>query len=376
MTERFSLKDHLFNKKSVTYFADLFYMRDHSFPKEKFVKKILKDFPDLELKERIVRIRQELEKVLSSDYQEALATILQALPPELDPTKTDDDFGEFILAPLGNFIAINGCIPEHLTLSLNALRECTKRFSVEHDIRYFINAFPKETFDFLQKGAQSKNYHVRRLSSEGLRPTLPWSMNIDLDYKIPIEILDQLFSDRTRYVTRSVANHMNDISKIDPNLVIAKLSQWQQSGTQDSKEMEFIMNHSLRTLIKKGNKDALELLGYPPQPKIVIKNFDLKSQIVMIGENLEFSCDIVSLVSQKLMIDYAVHHKLASGKTNPKVFKTKKGSFEKGEIITIHKKQPFRIMTTKKLYPGIHRMELQINGVRYSLGSFNLVEAS
>jgi 3-methyladenine DNA glycosylase AlkC len=47
-----------------------------------------------------------------------------------------------------------------------------------------------------------------------------------LDYKRTIEILDNLYFDKSRYVTRSVANHLNDISKIDGDLVVDVLEKW------------------------------------------------------------------------------------------------------------------------------------------------------
>ena len=374
MSDKFSLKDHLFNKKSVTYFADLFYVHDSSFPKDSFIKNVLKDFPELELKERISRMRIELERTLPGNYPTTLRVLLRALPAELDPTNIDDDFGDFILAPLGNFIEEKGCNKKYLEMSLSALRECTKRFSVEHDMRYFINEFPKESLDFLTEGIHSKNYHVRRLSSECLRPKLPWSININFDYMMAVPLLDVLFADTTRYVTRSVANHMNDISKINPEFVVAKLLKWKRTGKQDKKEMEFIINHSLRTLVKKGDKKALSLLGYSPEPKINILNFSMETPTVKIGETLEFSFEINSLENQNLMIDYIVHHRLKSGFTNPKVFKIKKGEFQKGELISINKKQPFRIMTTKKLYPGEHLCEIQINGTIFYKFNFKLVK--
>jgi len=102
----------------------------------------------------------------------------------------------------------------------------TKRFSVEFSIRDFINAYPTKTLAMLEKCALSDNYHERRLASEGLRPKLPWAKKLTLDYKKPIAHLDRLFYDSTRYVTRSVANHLNDISKIDAPLVIVTLKRW------------------------------------------------------------------------------------------------------------------------------------------------------
>ena len=372
MSKRFSLKDHLFNKKSVTYFAGLFYAQDKSFPKDAFIKNVLTQFLDLELKQRITCMRDELARTLPDNYEQALTILLRALPPELDTTKTDDDFGEFILAPFAEFVAHYGCTKKYVSMSLQALCEMTKRFSAENAIRYFINAFPKETFIFLTKAARSDNYHVRRLSSEGTRPKLPWCPGIITDYKRPLEILDILFADTTRYVTRSVANHMNDISKIDPKRVVAKLKEWKESGKQDPKEMDFIMNHALRTLIKKGDREALAVLGYLPKPKIRIDDKAIHTPQVRIGGILEFSFAMHSLAEQHLMIDYIVHHQTRSG-TSEKIFKIKKLGMKRGESITLSKKQAFRVMTTRKLYPGEHKLELQINGVRYPLGTFQLV---
>ncbi|MCI5051238.1 MAG: DNA alkylation repair protein [Candidatus Pacebacteria bacterium] len=371
--DRFSLKDHLFNKKSVTRFADLFYVQDSSFPKKEFVKKVCKKFPELELKERITHMTFELRKILPDNFSEAAEIIEQALPKELDPQKTDDDFGDFVLAPLGEYVRRYGCSKEYLKTSLDLLRECTKRFSSEFPIRYFLNTFPKETFAFLKEGASSDNYHVRRLSTEGLRPSLPWAIKIDIDYKKPLEVLDLLYNDRTRYVTRSVANHMNDISKINPVLAITTLKKWRDSDKQDSQEMEFILNHSLRTLVKKGNKEALEFLGFPSKPKISIIDKHIHTPEVVIGQKLEFSFTLHSQQKQNLIIDYRIDYVRKDGSTSPKIFKIKKGTFSKNEKISFTKKQPFRIMTTKKLYPGKHRIILQINGTQFPIGNFELV---
>jgi 3-methyladenine DNA glycosylase AlkC len=112
----------------------------------------------------------------------------------------------------------------------------------------------------MKEWAKSEHYHQRRLASEGTRPSLPWAIKVNLDYKKPIEILDVLYCDNTRYVTRSVANHMNDISKRDASLVLDTLRKWKNSKKQNKKEMDFIISHSLRTLVKDGNREALNLL--------------------------------------------------------------------------------------------------------------------
>jgi 3-methyladenine DNA glycosylase AlkC len=51
-----------------------------------------------------------------------------------------------------------------------------------------------------------------------------------------------------------VANHLNDISKIDEDWVLKKLNEWEKSGKQTPKEMQYIRNHATRTLRKKRTK--------------------------------------------------------------------------------------------------------------------------
>jgi 3-methyladenine DNA glycosylase AlkC len=109
------------------------------------------------------------------------------------------------------------------------LEEITKRFSAEYPIRAFWKTFEEETFEKFVEWSKSPYYHVRRLASEGSRPRLPWGKKILLHYTRTEVFLDVLFTDTARYVTRSVANHLNDISKIDPEFVMRKLDAWENS---------------------------------------------------------------------------------------------------------------------------------------------------
>ncbi|OYY54934.1 MAG: DNA alkylation repair protein, partial [Sulfurovum sp. 28-43-6] len=188
------------------------------FKQEMFEEAVLSRFGELELKERIYHIRDMLSVYLPDDFEHATKLLLASLPQELDSSKTDDDFGDFIYAPYGEFIAYHGCCESYVDVSLGALREVTKRFSVEYAIRDFINVFPDETLKMLEACARSPHYHERRLASEGLRPKLPWGKKITLKYTSALGVLEVLFTDKTRFVTRSVANHLNDLSKIDPGL--------------------------------------------------------------------------------------------------------------------------------------------------------------
>ena len=157
MKKSFSLKDHLFNRESVELFASYMHAAYPRFNKVAYVREALDAFPTLELKERITYMAELLETHLPRDYERAIEVILKALPAPLDPSKTDNDFGSFIFAPIGEYIARNGNRKEHAALSLMALEEVTQRFSMEDAIRTFINEHPKETLAVLKKWSRHKH---------------------------------------------------------------------------------------------------------------------------------------------------------------------------------------------------------------------------
>ncbi len=365
-TRGFSLKDQLFNAEKVRYLGGLF-----GFDTD-FDDAVMARLPELELKQRISWIAEVLEDFLPEDYPEAVWKIREALPPPLDPKLSDNDFGDFIFAPLSEYAVRNGMEPGHLNLSLSLLRHLTKRFSVEYAIRHFLNAYPDETMATLAKWARFKNYHVRRLVSEGTRPNLPWGVKINLDISDPILFLDQLHADRTRFVTRSVANHMNDIAKKDPRLAIKTLKKWRKMGRQDPAELDWIIRHATRSLIKQGHPKAMKLLGYNTQPAVTLTNLSVPKSAKN-GEVMPFSFTLKALADEPLLIDYVIDFVKANGSTAPKVFKLKTLELKEGESLTVAKKHRFvKGATTFTHYPGDHRLAIQINGNAVAHRSFTL----
>lgn len=375
MAEKFSLKDYLFNQEKVTKLANETRLVYPQFESDKFIKSVLKKLPELELKQRISLIAEELHKFLPQDYVEALAIILKALPPENDSKKTDNDFGDFIYAPYGEFVATYGCNKSYLKLSLSALKSITSRFSVEYAIRHFLNNYPKETLAALSEWTTDKHYHVRRLVSEGTRPKLPWAVKTSLPLATVVKLLDKLYTDNTRYVTRSVANHINDISKLDSGLALNTLKRWRAEGKQTTVEMDYIIKHGLRSLVKQGDKDAMLFLGIAPEPKIKIIDFQILTPVVKMDHWLEFSFKIKALASERLIIDYVICFCNRGGKlSSKKVFKLKATKLSKGDNIIVKKKHHLRrVMTTRTLYPGAHTITIQINGQQLATGEFELV---
>jgi 3-methyladenine DNA glycosylase AlkC len=373
MKEKFSLKDALFNESRVTYLADLFLTVDTQFPKKEFIKEVLEKFPELELKARITWIAEVLTRYLPSDPSVAMKLIVRALPPELDPSLTDNDFGTFIMAPLGEYVVRHGCTDESVEQALDTLYEITKRFSMEDAIRPFLNNYPRETLARLDEWVGDPNYHVRRLVSEGTRPLLPWSRRLTLDCKVPLKYLDQLYTDNTRYVTRSVANHLNDISKKDPALVIKMLAKWHREGKQDKKELTWITKHALRTLIKKGESEALAFIGFASAHTGSVTNLTLEKNVLKRGDRLVFSCTLGAEKDSALLVDYVIDFVKANGGTKPKVFKLKQLTLKAGETLILQKSHHLKAdATTFTLRPGVHTLTIQVNGLKAASISFTV----
>ena len=112
---------------------------------------------------------------------------------------------------------------EHFDSSISALETFTKYSSAEFAVRPFIMRYEQKMMSQMRKWSRSKNHHLRRLSSEGCRPRLPWSMALPAFKQDPtaiLTIISALLSDGSEYVRRSVANNLNDISKDHPEIVI------------------------------------------------------------------------------------------------------------------------------------------------------------
>ncbi|MBO9444855.1 hypothetical protein [Ruegeria sp. R14_0] len=358
MAQNFSLKDQLFNAEKTRYLAGLFAGADASFDADAFQTQVMSRLLDLELKERMAWIAECLQQAVPGDLPEVAPTLLRALPPPLDPTKTDDDFGDFIFAPLGDWVVSVGL--DHPDQALDVLEQITQRFSMEWAIRPFLNEYPEQVLARMEAWCAHDSYHVRRLVSEGTRPRLPWGQAVGLELSDPLPLLDRLHADGTRYVTRSVANHLNDITKKDPELVLDRLQVWAEDAQQDRAELEWMTAHTLRGLVKSGHPRAMKMLGFDPDA-------DIRADITITGEAriggaLEFDVALSGAGRQPVLVDYIVHFQRPGGKTSAKVHKLKQAALKEGAL-TLSKRHKLKgDATTFKLVPGAHRLEIQVNG--------------
>ncbi len=365
----FSLKDQLFNEEKVKYLASLIFEVNSNFSEYEFVEKVMDTLLDLELKERMSLITNVLYDFLPKDFNTTVDIMVSSLPTISCEGGNDD----FIFGSYCEYAQRFGCTEENINKSFYLFEKCSEFFSAEFAIRDFINTFPEESFEFMDMMSKHRFFMCRRQASEGFRPKLPWAKKINFDYKRGASLLDNLFYDSERIVTRSVANHLNDISKFDSTFVLACLTRWKKSERCDAVEMDYIINHSLRGLVKAGDNATLEFLGYSCDPRVCVLNFNLVNSSIKLGEHIEFSFDLLADCDEHLIVDYKITYPMPTGRLSTKVFKIKKFFMEcSAGKVNLGKRHKFVSMSTKKLYAGNYKLELIINGNSYLCREFEL----
>lgn len=356
------------NAKTVkTYSKELQVLLPH-FDARKF-QKIASQLPTLELKSRVRLIAHELQKHLQQDHKKALQILLQV--------SHSKNLSSFELWPISEFIRLLG--PQHFELSFAAMADLTSRFTSEFAVRPLIQHNPQRAFALLKEQASHNNVHIRRWVSEGSRPYLPWGEKLTVCVQDPTEnlkILELLKFDSELYVRKSVANHLNDLTKDHPDLVIQTLQRWKKDLPENyKKEFQFLMSRALRTLIKKRHKKALEMMGVSnKQNELKITGFKLHNRTVKYGQTLNFLFQVSSASSkpQKLIIDYAIHFRKANGQLSEKVFKLKTTMLAPNSSIKIQKAHKIKPITTRKYYQGKQELEVFLNGVAFAKQAFIL----
>lgn len=227
------------------------------FDKNSFVQTVANKVDDLELKDRVEWIADALKAHLSDDYVTAISQLIQILGPENE--KETGMFKEYYwVMPIAKYVEKYGL--KHFNLSMNAIQEITKRNTGEYTIRPYLENYPERTLKVMQKWSVDKNKHVRRLSSEGVRPRLPWAGKLDIFIKDPtpiLPILENLKDDSSKYVQTSVANCINDILKDNPETIKERVERWAPNAT---KERKWIIKHALRNLTKAKDLWALGMI--------------------------------------------------------------------------------------------------------------------
>jgi 3-methyladenine DNA glycosylase AlkC len=342
------------------------------FPLEHFVAHATRGLAGLELYGRVQQFAEALAACLPSEPAVAMDILCRSLPPCLpkDEAVTDG----WLQWPLGHFIATYGL--NDFEAAFHFMTELTQRFSAEFAVRPYVEAYPERTFAELQQLTAHPSPHVRRWCSEGPRPRLPWGRRLDALVADPAPlwpILEVLKDDPSLYVRKSVANCLNDISKDHPELLLDRMETWAKSA---SPERQWIIRHALRTLIKAGHPRALALMGYtadPPVKAIVT----LRPGAISPGDRVELEAQLQnhSPSPQELLIDFVVTFPGKTGTPREKVFKWTTLTLSPKEIRTLRKTLTlFKPTSIRALYPGEHRLQLQLNGTRQGHASLTLLQ--
>ncbi|MDX1796767.1 MAG: DNA alkylation repair protein, partial [Hydrogenovibrio sp.] len=275
---------------------------------------------------------------------------------------------EYIFFP--DFIEAFGCHPSYIDASLTALEIMTEHSSAEFAIRPFLERFPEQTWGQLQRWAQSPNEHHRRLASEGSRPRLPWARRLSVfsDPTQRLPILEQLKRDESPYVRKSVANHLNDLGKDHPDWLLSIAHEW----LGQHPHTDWIVKHACRNLLKQSNPKALRLFGYRATPDIELEAL-ICSPTVSLGDTLAFAFTLQTRAQKlgRLRIEFAIDYVKANGKWSPKRFKLAEGEYPTN-LRHFEKQLLFKPLTTRRHYPGTHRLSIIVNGEVKASATFDL----
>lgn len=339
---------------------------DPRFDAQKFLALALDGLASLGLMQRLRHTTQALHATLPADYLAALA-VLRQLAPRINHG--------FVTLVLPDYVGLYG--HDEVDASMDALKFFTVFGSSEFAVREFLKRDPARTLAVMTVWAQDSDAHVRRLASEGSRPRLPWSFRLDAmmaDPALAAPILEQLRADPSLYVRKSVANHLNDITKTHPDWVLQRLQAWPLHQPPTA----WVARHALRTLIKQGDRRALALVGAGQRAEVTLQDLAVRPTRLVLGEWLDLSFTLTSTASpgssdQRLVVDYRIHYVKKAGHSTAKVFKLKTLTLATGSTVQLSRRQVVKDFSTRTHHAGRHAVEIMVNGDCLGQGFFELV---
>ncbi len=327
------------------------------------------NWDQLELKQRISHISMAMECFLPDDFKSA-SILLCRLTAQLQEGGIKNGGYEYLFIP--EYIEKNGL--RHPEESIIAIEEITQFVSCEFAIRPFIMKDQEDLMKQMLTWSNHSNHHVRRLSSEGCRPRLPWAPALNELKKNPqsiFPILKNLKADTSLFVRKSVANNLNDITKDHPIQFLKLADRWINQHDLTN----WILKHASRTLLKSGNERALTLFGFPPTNQLKLSTFTISNQKIKMGSALEFTFRLrnKSKSNLKLRLEYGIYFKKKNNSNNCKVFKISEKSLESSMNLIVNKSHTIKPISTRTYYPGEQFLAIIINGKEMAKLSFELI---
>ncbi|RNI21767.1 DNA alkylation repair protein [Rufibacter latericius] len=341
-----------------------------TFEKGEFLDLIFTDeLGKKELKERMRHTTQVLHHFLPNHFPAAVQLILQTIR-QLQDDRFPVQHIEFLFFP--DYVEQYGL--DDLETSVEAMEKITQFISCEFAVRPFLLRYPVQMMAQMLAWSTHEHPSVRRFASEGSRLRLPWAMALPFLKRDPsplLPILENLKADPSEFVRRSVANNLNDISKDHPNLVLELLAKWKGCCP----ETDWVVKHGCRTLLKQGHTEVLRYFGFEGDAPLALTNFKVLTPQVPMGKDLHFSFVLKNIASepQKVRLEYGVYYQKANQSLARKVFKISERVYPPQEEITVARRQSFKPITTRKFYPGAHRVSLIVNGQEKNIADFIVV---
>ncbi|WP_225409646.1 DNA alkylation repair protein [Stigmatella hybrida] len=363
-----------FDARVVRRIASMLRAAHPAFPERRFIAEATQGLDALELMDRARHITRAMHRALPSDFAQASRILVDSLGPEQEQYTEGQGMAVFLYLPHVLYAAQHGL--EHFEPAMRLQYELTKRFTSEFSLRAYLERYPERTLERLRQWAVDPNVHVRRLVSEGSRPRLPWAPRLRVFQEDPrplLELLELLKDDPELYVRRSVANHLNDIGKDHPELLVDTCERWSKGAPPDR---QWLIRHALRSAVKRGSARAMVLMGFEGPAQLEV-TATFTPQRVRVGQSVQVTLRIVnrSESRQKALVDFAVHFVKARGTCRPKVFKGGKVDLTPGATLCLEKKVSLQDLTTRQHYPGEHRVEALVNGLATPVGSFTVSPA-
>jgi len=353
----------IFNAERLQHIADEMSAVYPAFKAKAFLAHANHGLTEMSVMQRMARVAESLHAVLPLKYEDTL-DVLRELAPRLN--------SGFVSMCLPHYVASYG--GHAFDTSMDALKYFTTFGSSEFAIRHFLRSDLERSLEKMHDWTRDDNHHVRRLASEGSRPRLPWSFRLEAvqaNPQLAAGILDRLKADESLYVRKSVANHLNDVTKVHPGWVLDTVEGW----SLNNKHTAWIAKHALRSLIKQGDVRALTVIGAGAKAEVELLDVRVEPAVVRLGEAITLSFTVKSVVAheQKLVIDYAIEYVKANGGVSRKVFKLKTlwlAGF--GEEV-VRRNQVIKDFTTRKHFAGRHGVQVMVNGEVLGSAAFEVL---
>ena len=311
------------------------------------------------LRERVDIVRDALLSDVPAGFPAAERVVLDVLD--------EPRFDGWMIWPTTEFIArraLDAASTREFDAAMALLARLTVGLTGEFAVRELLNARPERGLRIMQTWTEHESEHVRRLATEGSRAYLPWAKRVPWLLAHPRAtrgILDATYRDPAEYVRRSVANHLNDLSRVDPSVVTETAAAW--AGDPDA-TTAWVLRHGLRTLIKRADRTALALVGFSGTSLRVARP-RLSGHVVPWNGDLTFTAVVTNEgeTDATVAIDYSIGFRRANGSVSAKTFKLGSRRIAAGGSTVVTKTHSFRPITTRTYYPGPHDVAVQANGV-------------